>query len=597
MGLPREDVLLLLRALKRGIADPKSVRKALDRRAAKPVSLLEALHVPDPQALAKDAWTPDAAADRELLDSLRDLLVGSGELKAFEWDKIFASIVRPSARAGFAPLAVPMEFDGYTLQWEVARRERGVVYRAKDPAGRDVAIKVFRRDAPVQGDFPRVEGLAYAVAPFEEGESLEARGKHGLKWAATAVANAAERLRATPHGALTPGRIVVRKDDRVAVLGLEHAKALPPSSRAAAYGPGDDVRALGAILYEAITGHAPSGSVSPAEREKDVDPSLDRVVASALSGGYASTGELADDLGRWLKGQPVTARAVSKAAAKAVAGGSRAWIWAAAAGLAVAALSTWLATRPRVEPPAAAPAPVLAKAELPRAPVPPKPLEAPKPAPLKPREIPQRPLTADEDLALNNECLRADGSGDDARIVAAANEAVQRGTKKDWPYAYLVRAYTRRDELDMALEYAVRATTQWPDKREFLQLRMETLVYRGQASRALADLQLLYGGKTAELYKETLALIDQVKADPMDGRTRMLLGVHHYVRHHFDTASREFTAALEVGQRRALAWRAHSAAGMDHKAQAVADAQVYLKEFPADFASDELRSLLAALGN
>jgi hypothetical protein len=594
MGLPREDLLLLTRALKRGTLDLKGVRKALDRRASKPITLLEALHVSDPQALLREPWTPDPAADRHLLDSLRDLLIETDEIKTFEWDKFLASLSGRGHRVEHPPLAVPMEFEGFTLQWEVARRERGVVYRAKDRDGRDVAIKVFRKDIDVQG-LPRIEGLAYASAPFEEGETLEAKGKHGLKWAVTAVAKAADQLRTTAHGALTPWRILVRGNETVAILGLEHGKAVAPSSRTAMYGPGDDVRALGAILHQAITGVPPSGVSSPGEREKDVDPGLDRAVTAALAGGYASTGALADDLWRYLHGQPVTAKKTVRAAL-AKSGGSRAWIWAAAAGLAVAALATWLATRkpaaaPDVAPPVVdsgtpAPAPAKAPAKAP---------EAPRPSTPKTAVAVDRPMTADEERALENACIVADGSKDVERVIAAANEAVHRGTKKDWPFSYLVRGYTKLDQLDKALEYATRATKGWPDNPDFLRLRAETFVFRGEAQRALADFQALHGGNPNALRRETQELMDAVLADPKDGRARLLLGVYHYLRRHFDTAAREFTQAIECGQKRALAWRAWASAGLEHKPEAIRDAKAYQAEFPSDFAADEIKALLKTL--
>src|SRR5258706_367782 len=40
MGVPREDLLLMTRALKSGLAHPKAIRTALDRPRAKPTPLL-----------------------------------------------------------------------------------------------------------------------------------------------------------------------------------------------------------------------------------------------------------------------------------------------------------------------------------------------------------------------------------------------------------------------------------------------------------------------------------------------------------------------------------------------------------------------------
>jgi hypothetical protein len=248
MGVPREDLLLMMRALKRGFADLKGIRKALDRQVSKPIALLEALHLPpaEADALRADATVPDALKDRPLLDSLQKQLVDAEHLTSAEWEKFAASFARPTTRH-FGPLCVPQEFDGYTLQWELARRERGVVYRAKDKDGRDTAVKVFRKDVAVAGDLPRVDGHAYAVSEFVDGESLEAK-RPSARRGAFAVWKAAEQLRDRAHGALSPARIVIRRDDSIAVLGLESAKAVPLSSRAKAYAGPSDVHALGAII-------------------------------------------------------------------------------------------------------------------------------------------------------------------------------------------------------------------------------------------------------------------------------------------------------------------------------------------------------------
>jgi tetratricopeptide (TPR) repeat protein len=226
---------------------------------------------------------------------------------------------------------------------------------------------------------------------------------------------------------------------------------------------------------------------------------------------------------------------------------------------------------------------------------PPKTAEAPRPAAPKTPVAIDRPMTADEEQALYNACLVADGSKDVERVISAANEAVHRGTKKDWPYSYLVRGYTKLDQLDKALEYATRATTGWPDNPDFLRLRAETFAFRGEAQRALADFQRLHGNRAKELNAEVGELDKALKADPTDARARLLLGVYHYLRRHFDTASREFTQAIDQGQKRAIAWRAWAAAGMELKPEAIRDAKAYLAAYPSDFASDEIKALLKTL--
>jgi tetratricopeptide (TPR) repeat protein len=216
----------------------------------------------------------------------------------------------------------------------------------------------------------------------------------------------------------------------------------------------------------------------------------------------------------------------------------------------------------------------------------------PPPAPVRAVEVSTKPLTPTEDQELYDLCLKAMGRGDSGRVIELAHEAVARGTKRDWPYAHLVHAFTDRNELDKALEYAQRAAERWPDNREFLQLRAETFAFRGEAKRALEDFGKLHGGKAVELNREIQRLSQEADADSQDARPLLLRGVVYLLKKHHDTAARDFTRASELGLRRALAWRAHAAVGMGDAARAKEDAKAFLAEFPSDFASEELKSLL-----
>jgi tetratricopeptide (TPR) repeat protein len=589
MSVAREDVLLLYRALRRGWTDARGIRKALERHARKPISLAEALPISADRAaaLSAEAALPDPAADRALLEVLRAALLASGEESAAEWERFAATLARPSRRHGHAALPVPREFGDLTLKWELARRERGVVYRAVRADGREAAVKVFRPSEPADPSLPRVSGLAYAVAPFEEGDSLEAK-RPSARRGAEAVLRAAELLRGRPHGALTPARILLRRDDSVALIGREWATALPPSPRTLAYSEGNDVRALGAILYEILVGVPPAGDASPRERAAEVDPGLDQVTAAALGGGYADTGAFAEDLGRALRGQAPTGR---RAAAASPAGaGRRLRPWVLAASVALAAGLGGYALRPGA--PAAVPEAVRAPAAPSAAPVPP----APAPVSDAPRPV-LPPLTAAEDEALLRVCLSALERGERERVLLVAGEAASRGSVREWPYYQTAAAHLAKGDLDAALHRVNQALGLFPDSRDALELRAEAHALRGDVARTTDDLDRLHRRKASELNAEILKLGRRLQEDPADAASRLLRGVYYQLKRNHESAALDFSGAIDGGLRRALLWRAHAFRGAENLPQAREDATRFLEEFPAGPSATEARELLRELGS
>ena len=288
----------------------------------------------------------------------------------------------------------PRSIDGYDLIEELGRGGMGIVYKALERRlNRLVAIKTISEaafDSPSQRrrflaeaeviarvHHPHIipihavgehQGRPYISLEFAEGGSLAQRLTSGpltVRQAAELVEVLAQAVQAAHdagivHRDLKPSNVLLAADGTPKVADFGLAKLLGDDSghtitgevlgtpsymapeqaegRSREVGPAVDIYALGAILYQALTGRPPflgasametlklvvSTEVVPPRRQRpDVPRDLETIALKCLEKEpgrrYAHAAALADDLRRYLDGRPIAARPVGAA--------ERAWVW------------------------------------------------------------------------------------------------------------------------------------------------------------------------------------------------------------------------------------------------------------------------------
>jgi tRNA A-37 threonylcarbamoyl transferase component Bud32 len=293
-----------------------------------------------------------------------------------------AATLPPSADSPGLARGEPSRIAGYEILGELGQGAMGVVYKARQVGlNRLVALKMIRAgefagpaerqrfqaeaEAVARLKHPGIvqiyeigehQGLPFFSLEFCPGGSLAA--KHGgtpvlPKEAAQMVATLARAMQAAHaagiiHRDLKPANVLVAEDGALKVTDFGLAKQLDQAGQTAsgavmgtpsymapeqaagqskAIGPAADVYALGAILYELLTGRPPFRAATVVDTlmqvvadepvrprrwvatlPRDLETVCLKCLSKAAANRYASAQDLADDLERWLAGEPVRAR-------------------------------------------------------------------------------------------------------------------------------------------------------------------------------------------------------------------------------------------------------------------------------------------------
>jgi serine/threonine protein kinase len=286
-----------------------------------------------------------------------------------------------------APSTMNPTVTGYDILGELGRGGMGIVYKARQVklnrlvalkmvlsgqhAGRDDLLR-FRTEAEAVASLQHLnivqiyevgdqDGCPYFSLEYVTGGSLEDKLDREALLPAAAAAQLLETLARAVHAAhqrgiihrdLKPANVLLTSDGVPKITDFGLAKRLDAPGQTSTgsvmgtpsymapeqaegktreLGPAVDIYALGAILYELLTGRPPflgatpldtlhqvrhQEPVPPRQLQPKVPRDLETLALKCLRKEprhrYASAAALADDLGRFLRGEPIQARPVSR---------------------------------------------------------------------------------------------------------------------------------------------------------------------------------------------------------------------------------------------------------------------------------------------
>ena len=285
----------------------------------------------------------------------------------------------------FLTEGVPRRFGDYLLLEEIARGGMGIVYKARQlslnrlvalkmilPGGRadEPAIRRFHTEAQAAAQLrhPHIvavhevgadQGRYFYSMDFIEGQNLAQKVQQyplAARQASLCVKTLAEATHYAHehqvlHRDLKPSNVLIDAQDQPHITDFGLAKLMHERSdatlsgvvmgspcymapeqaqgQALAVGVRSDIYALGAILYELVTGRPPfkgesasatlklvaeSDPISPRQMNPKISRDLETICLKCLekepARRYASARALAEDLGRYIQGEPIQARRV-----------------------------------------------------------------------------------------------------------------------------------------------------------------------------------------------------------------------------------------------------------------------------------------------